>query len=54
MVILPVRVWIKWFIEKSSQSFCVVCEIENCGSCFAAEQFVDIELGSKALLPLTS
>ena len=27
---------------------------ENCGSCFAAEQFVDIKLGSKYLLTLTS
>ena len=27
---------------------------KNCGSCFAAEQFVDIELGAKELLPLTS
>ena len=27
---------------------------ENCGSCFAAEQFVDIRLGAKYLLTLTS
>ena len=27
---------------------------ENCGSCFAAEQFVDIKLGAKYLLTLTS
>ena len=27
---------------------------ENCGSCFAAEQFVDIKLGTKCLLTLTS
>ena len=27
---------------------------ENCGSCFAAEQFVDIKLGAKCLLTLTS
>ena len=27
---------------------------ENCGSCYAAEQFVDIKLGAKYLLPLTS
>ena len=27
---------------------------ENCGSCFAAEQFVDIKLGAKSLLTLTS
>ena len=26
---------------------------ENCGSCFAAEQLVDIKLGSKGILPLT-
>ena len=28
--------------------------LENCGSCFAAEQFVDIKLGAKCLLTLTS
>ena len=27
---------------------------EDCGSCFAVEQFVDIKLGAKDLLPLTS
>ena len=27
---------------------------ENCGSCEAAEQFVDIKLGAKYLLTLTS
>ena len=27
---------------------------ENCGSCFAAKQFVDIKLGAKCLLTLTS
>jgi len=27
---------------------------ENCGSCFAAEQFVDIKSGVKYLLTLTS
>ena len=27
---------------------------ENCGSCLAAEQFVDIKLGTKDLLILTS
>ena len=28
--------------------------LENCGSCFAAEQFVDIKLGAKYFLTLTS
>lgn len=27
---------------------------ENCGNCFAAEQFVDVKLGVKDLLTLTS
>lgn len=46
--------------DTNCKSMVLFCDIliaefyENCGSCFAAKQFVDIKLGAKCLLTLTS
>ena len=61
------RRWVWWSLFRSGQG-CVnsnrsiytqkkisyIMMFENCGSCFAAEQFVDINLRTKYLLPTTS
>ena len=61
---LPSQILIFWYLwQIGLTNICLIETLdkyfilrydENCGSCFAAEQFVDIRLGAKYLLTLTS